>query len=41
MLNEAMLTEAIFRTKSNIYDGAFFLSVRSCFKNVLNLTELP
>ena len=30
-----------FRTKSNIYDGAFFTSVKSYFKNVLNSIELP
>ena len=31
----------IFRTKSNIYNGAFFISVKLCFKNVPNLIELP
>ena len=31
----------IFRTKSNIYDGAFFTSVKPYFKNVLNLIDLP
>ena len=29
------------RTKSSIYDGAFFTSVKSYFKNVLNSIELP
>ena len=36
-----MLTRGIFRTKLNIYDGAFFTSVEPYFKNVLNLIELP
>ena len=31
----------IFRTKLNIYDGAFFTSVKPYFKNVLNLIKLP
>ena len=31
----------IFRTKSNIYSGAFFTSVKPYFKNVLNSIELP
>ena len=31
----------IFRTKSNIYRGAFFTSVKPYFKNVLNSIELP
>ena len=31
----------MFRTKLNIYDGAFFTSVKPYFKNVLNSTELP
>ena len=31
----------IFRTKLNIYDGAFFTSVKPYFKNVLNSIELP
>ena len=30
----------IFRTKLNIYDGAFFTSVKPYFKNVLNSIEL-
>ena len=30
-----------FRTKSKIHDGAFFNSIKSYFKNILNLTELP
>ena len=30
----------IFRTKLNIYDGAFFTSVKSYFKNVLNSIKL-
>ena len=29
----------IFRTKSNIYDGPFFTSVKPYFKNVLNSIE--
>ena len=31
----------IFRTKSKIYSGAFFPSVKPYFKNVLNSIELP
>ena len=31
----------IFRTKSNIYGGAFSPSVKPYFKNVLNSIELP
>ena len=31
----------LFRTKSNISDGAFFTSVQPYFKNALNLIELP
>ena len=30
-----------FRTKLNIYDGAFFTSVEPYFKNVLNSIQLP
>ena len=32
---------SIFRTKLDIYDGAFFTSVKPYFKNILNSTELP
>ena len=35
-----MFTEA-FRTKSHIYDGAFFTSVEPYFKNVRKVIELP
>ena len=38
---ESYVHKEIFRTKSNIYDGAFFTSVKPYFKNVLNSTELP
>ena len=31
----------IFRTKSDIYDGAFFTSVKLYFKNVLNSIKFP
>ena len=31
----------IFKNKSNIYDGAFFTSVKPYSKNVLNLIVLP
>ena len=31
----------LFRTKSNISDRAFFISVQPYFKNALNLIELP
>ena len=37
MLNGKLCSQ----TKSNIYDGAFFTSVKPCFKNVLNWIELP
>ena len=37
MLNGKLCSQ----TKSNIYDGAFFTSVKPCFKNVLNSIELP
>ena len=36
-----MLTENIFRTKSNIYDGAFSTLVKPYFKNILNSIKLP
>ena len=35
------IQRGIFRTKSNIYRGAFFISVKPYFKNVLNSIELP
>ena len=38
---ESYAHKGIFRTKSNIYNGAFFTSVRPYFKNVLNSIELP
>ena len=39
---KVMLTEAyLFRTKSNIYNGAFFTSAKPYFKKELNLIELP
>ena len=31
----------IFKSKSNINDGAFFISVKPYFKNILNLIKLP
>ena len=31
----------MFRTNSNIHDGAFFTLVKPHFKNVLNSIELP
>ena len=31
----------IFRTKSNIYDGAFFILVKPYFKNVLKSIKFP
>ena len=31
----------IFRTKPDIYDGAFFASVKLYSKNVLNLIKFP
>ena len=36
-----LIHRGIFRTKSNIYSGAFFTSVKPYFKNVLNLIKLP
>ena len=38
---ESYVHKGIFRTKSNIYDRAFFTSVKPYFKNVLNSIELP
>ena len=36
---ESCVHKGIFRTKLNIYDGAFFTSVKPYFKNVLNWIE--
>ena len=33
--------KGVFRTKSNIYNGAFFTLVKPYFKNVLNSIKLP
>ena len=41
MLNVKYAHRGTFRTTPNIYDGAFFTSVKPYFKNVLNLIELP
>ena len=41
MLNVKYAHRGTFRTTSNIYDGAFFTSVKAYFKNVLNSIELP
>ena len=41
MLNVKLCSQSIFRTKSDIYDGAFFTSVKPYFKNVLNSIKLP
>ena len=38
---ESFVLKGIFRTKSKIYDGAFFTSVKPYFKGVLNSIELP
>ena len=38
---ESYVHKGIFRTMSNIYDGAFFTSVKPYFKNLLNSIELP
>ena len=38
---ESCVHKGIFRTKLNIYDGAFFTSVKPYFKNVLNWIEQP
>ena len=41
MLNVKYVHRGIFRTKSNIFDEAFFTSVKPYFKNLLNSIELP
>ena len=41
MLNVKLCSQSIFKTKSDIYDGAFFTSVKPYFKNVLNLIKFP
>ena len=38
---ESYVCRGIFRTKSNIYNGAFFTLVKPYFENVLNLIKLP
>ena len=38
---ESYAHKGIFRTKSKIYDGGFFTSVKPYFKNVLNSIKLP
>ena len=38
---ESYIRRGIFKTKLNIYSGAFFSLVKPYFKNVLNLIELP
>ena len=38
---ESYVHKGIFRTKSNIYDRAFFSSIKPYFKNVLNSMGLP
>ena len=41
MLNvKLFFHRGIFRTKLNVYNGAFFTSVKPYFKNVLNSIEL-
>ena len=35
------VSRGIFRTRSNIYDGAFITSFKTYFKNVPNSIELP
>ena len=41
MLNLKLCSQRHFRTKSNSYDGAFFISVKPYFKNLLNSVKLP
>ena len=41
MLNVKLCSQRHTRTKSNIYDGAFFTLVKPYFKNVLNSIDLP
>ena len=36
---QSYVHRSLFRNKSNIYDGAFFTSLKPYFKNVLNLVE--
>ena len=38
---QSYVHRAVFRTKPNIYDVAFFSSVKPYLENVLNLIELP
>ena len=38
---QSYVRRGIFRTKSKIYERAFFTSVKPYFKNVLNSIELP
>ena len=38
---ESYVLRGIFRIKLEIYDGAFFTSVKPYFKNVLNSIKLP
>ena len=41
MLNLKLCSQMHFRTKLNIYDGAFFTLVKPYFKNVHNSIKLP
>ena len=38
---ESYVHKGVFRTKSNIYDRAFFTLVKPYFKNVPNSIKLP
>ena len=38
---KSYIHKGLFRTKPNIYDGAFFSSVQPYFENVFNSIELP
>ena len=38
---QSYVHRSIFKTNSNIYDGAFFTSFKPYFQNVLNSIELP
>ena len=40
MLNVKLCSQGIFRTNLNIYNGAFFTSVKQYFKNILNWIAL-
>ena len=38
---KSFVHKGIFKTKMNIYNGAFFSLIKPYFKNILNSIELP